>query len=136
MMGRREVEFDVPVSPTAPREARNRATRCLHDWGFVEPGWLEVAAVLVSELVTNVVQHTRVSSLRIGLHADAGSVRLSVADGSGDLPLARPPDSLGGRGLLLIEALSKGWTVLPHARGKRIEVTLQPYAGLPGPASA
>lgn len=126
-MSRRGFEFDVPVSAQAPSEARTRLRTCLHEWGFTDTGWVEAATVVLSELVTNVVQHTKAALARVALEADAMSVRLSVADNSDILPLARPPDAHGGRGFLLIEALAARWQVFPFAGGKRVVVTLRPY---------
>ncbi|MCW2943728.1 MAG: putative signal transduction histidine kinase [Actinoallomurus sp.] len=115
------------------RIARDFTSATLRSWGF--PELVEDATVIVSELVTNAVRH--------GLTPDAGTagerpVRLTlvrngpfvvciVADPSDQDPIMRAPDDAceGGRGLHVIEALSRvwGWTPLPGA-GKAVWAAL------------
>lgn len=128
-MSQRDARIDVPAGLGAPGVARHQVTNCLRAWGFTEPRWLDAAAVIVSELVTNAVQHSNGDSVPISMTADGRSVLLSVADNSAETPRRRRPDDRGGRGLMLIDALSVRWYVQDERAGKRVHVELQPYPG-------
>ena len=82
-----------------------------------------VAAVVlaVSELVTNAVEHAG-TSIEIKAGIGGGRLRVEVADGSGELPRARPPDveRVGGRGLLLVSQLADRWSVDTTPVGKTV----------------
>jgi anti-sigma regulatory factor (Ser/Thr protein kinase) len=119
--------LDVPLGPHAPSTARRAVTAVLAGWGFRDESWLDSAAIVVSELVTNAVRHGGgCVELRVECHDHR--VTLSVADGSSVVPRRRDPDDQGGRGLALIEAMSAGWGVQDHQGGKRVWVELDPCA--------
>ncbi|WP_345641966.1 ATP-binding protein [Streptomyces tremellae] len=67
--------------------------------------------LIVSELVTNAVRHAAVLSPEVGveLSVDAGWIRVSVEDDHPyrPKPLARDQTQTGGRGLLLVQELSR-----------------------------
>ena len=92
--------------------------------GRVDAGELaDTTALLVSELVSNVVLHARTPChLRIVRVADR--VRVEVGDGSDQVPAVVPPaDPLAqsGRGLQLVDGLSSDHGVeLEPGGGKRI----------------
>ncbi len=121
-------QLDVPLDRDAPGAARRAVTAVLSNWGFREADWLDAAAVVVSELVTNAVRHGG-GCLALQLEAHAERVVVSVADGSSVLPRRRDPDEAGGRGIALIEALAASWTVKNHQGGKRVQVELLPCPG-------
>ena len=120
--------LDVPLDPDAPGSARRAVTAVLSGWGFRDDDWLDATAVVVSELVTNAVLHGG-GCVALQLEADDDQVIVSVADGSSVVPRRRAPDSAGGRGIVLIEALAAGWTVENHQGGKRVRVRLRPCPG-------
>ncbi|MBG0561048.1 ATP-binding protein [Actinoplanes aureus] len=122
-------QLDVPLSREAPAAARHAVTAVLAGWGFRDTDWLDAAAVVVSELVTNAVRHGG-GCLALRLEAHDERVVVSVADGSSVVPRRRDPDGVGGRGIALIEALSAGWTVQNHQGGKRVLVELVPCPGV------
>ncbi|MEU4425185.1 ATP-binding protein [Actinoplanes sp. NPDC024001] len=128
-MSQRSVRIDVPAGLNAPSEARHEVTVSLRAWGFTEPRWLDAAAIVISELVTNAVQHAGGDSVPITVQASGRSVLLSVADKSAEAPRRRHPDDRGGRGLMLIDALSARWYVQDDGGGKCVNVELQPYPG-------
>jgi anti-sigma regulatory factor (Ser/Thr protein kinase) len=80
------------------------------------PGVIDDARLVVSELVANAVQHGRPSPdgfLNLAWEIESSNLVLSVEDG-GDQPIQpREPDpeSVDGRGLHIVESLSKSWTV-------------------------
>jgi anti-sigma regulatory factor (Ser/Thr protein kinase) len=97
---------------TVPR-ARQHARLVLRRWGLAHLA--ETAELLVSELVTNAVRASQASgqhAVRLLLTADSGGLRISVWDGAPGTPHqeeGRPGDSPGGRGLILVDALSSGY---------------------------
>ncbi len=86
-------------------------------WEWKHAGLGQDAGVVVSELVTNAViasaeLRPAVAPLRLWLGSDARScVLLAVVDASPRPPvrLNLGPDAEGGRGLVLVEALSSRW---------------------------
>ncbi|SNY75714.1 ATP-binding protein [Paractinoplanes atraurantiacus] len=125
-MAQRSLRFDVEVGPQAPGEARHRVVTCLREWGFRDGGWLDAVAVVVSEVVTNAVQHGGGHVVAITVDAYATRVTLSVADASAVVPRRREPDDRGGRGLLLLDALTDRWYVADEGSGKRVHVEFRP----------
>ncbi|MFD8057930.1 ATP-binding protein [Streptomyces cyaneofuscatus] len=131
--------------PGGVPEARHRVQEAMHAWG--EPAErIEAAALIVTELVTNAVQHTSTRRIRCRLLRSAEGVRICVwnrgraripapaspADAAG-LPVeAAPPadgpdgdDSLDcltedGRGLLLVDALAARWGTRAALAGRLV----------------
>jgi anti-sigma regulatory factor (Ser/Thr protein kinase) len=105
-----EVCFVTVSASSAPARARVATRGLLDDW-LTEPQ-VDDALLVVSELVTNAVRHTPrdVVTLRLGrtVHRVRGEM---CDDGPGfDVVLKRPaPTDLGGRGLLLVDALVSRW---------------------------
>ncbi|MDQ0990649.1 anti-sigma regulatory factor (Ser/Thr protein kinase) [Streptomyces sp. V3I7] len=86
-------------------------------------GLLEVAdaaELALTELVANVVRHVPGRRCRTCFLLMPGGVRVEVADGCSLLPVRAPRDSLadGGRGLLLVEAVTDRWGVTPRPGGR------------------
>ena len=106
----------LPADVTSPREARRRIRMLAADWPAECGAALQV---LVDELVTNVVLHARTDSTLVA-QVDGRRARVEVRDRSGAQPQTRhfALDSLTGRGLHLIEALSRRWGVTEHPDGK------------------
>ena len=112
----------IDLSPTPDSVARARR------WSIEVLGGLDAAeladtlALLVSELVSNVVLHARTAcTLTIEDHADR--LRVEVRDGSDRLPgLAARADPLAqsGRGMLLVDGLSDGHGVEPLPGGGKL----------------
>ncbi|WP_324618077.1 ATP-binding protein [Streptomyces sp. RTd22] len=83
----------------------------------------EVAALIVSELVTNAVKHARSNSIRLTItRPEAVRVRIGVVDKSKKRPVPRKSsaEDEGGRGLALVEALAEDWGTDPLPWGKRV----------------
>jgi anti-sigma regulatory factor (Ser/Thr protein kinase) len=104
------------------KSARNWAHSVVRDeWRYpVEVA--EVVALCVSELTTNAVvhaPHTVRGSTRgflVALDAQADAVRIEVHDAGEALPVPREAaaEDEGGRGLLLLDALSRKWGAHPR----------------------
>ncbi|MGR6966245.1 ATP-binding protein [Geodermatophilus sp. URMC 61] len=87
------------------------------------------AALLVTELVANVVDHVdgRASfTLEVTLAEDW--LRVSVADGSALRPAVREFEVAAprGRGVRLVEGIADRWGVEDHSDGKRVWFELAP----------
>ncbi len=108
----------LPARTEAPRLARDAARTAVLGWGLsAEVG--DTVALIVSELVTNAVLHTG-SSPTLRLRPSAEAVYVEVADDYSRQPRMRDPedDEDGGRGLHLIDALSRRWNVRTTSTGK------------------
>ena len=129
-MGELAVRLGVPRGPQAPTAARHAVLDVLHRWNLQDQAWLDSAAVVISELVTNAVMHGT-GHITVAVQMHEAIVTLSVADASPALPHHRDPDLTGGRGLPLIEALSTRWGVLHDQNGKRVWAELPPCPPAP-----
>lgn len=65
--------------------------------------------LIVSELVTNAIAHSRGSSITMMLGLDHGLLTLEVKDETGRHPAIRQPadDAENGRGLILVQAIAE-----------------------------
>lgn len=88
---------------------------------------LDDAQLLVSEIVTNAVQHGAPPIMLRVTCAGSPAMQVRVSDGS----LRRPEDRRrhpldeGGRGLMLVNVLSSAWGVEPTADGKVVWFLLE-----------
>ena len=81
---------------------------------------LRLVELLTTELVANAVEHGR-PPLRLGVERLPAALRLRVADGNPDPPVRRhqqPAEATSGRGIALVEQLSRAWGAEPAAGGK------------------
>ncbi|AJP03618.1 regulatory protein [Streptomyces cyaneogriseus subsp. noncyanogenus] len=116
------VEWSFPAEPGAVRAARSLVRGQLRRWGLECMG--DIAALLVSELVTNALRH---ATGPIGLRlvapcAGDGVLRVEVSDSLPEMPrerVARPEDE-GGRGLQLVASSSRRWGTRPREVGKTV----------------
>ncbi|MGW1496962.1 ATP-binding protein [Streptomyces sp. NPDC002402] len=96
----------------ARRVAQMRRLGCasLRFWGFDMVA--DSAALLISELVTNALQHGRGPSIGFAISCNESTVRIEVDVDSPGMPYIcrKPaPDAEDGRGLLLVAELSDAW---------------------------
>lgn len=110
----------LDAAELSAREARQLVRSVLTD-AQVSQEATEVALLLVSELVTNVVLHADGRPvLEVAVEADR--LRISVSDEGGGAPRVRtdnPALADSGRGLLLVDTLSSRWGTDPRdPRGK------------------
>jgi anti-sigma regulatory factor (Ser/Thr protein kinase) len=115
-------EIAVPATAHGPAAARSAVSATLHRWNLDQVrGVGDDAALVATELVTNAVRHTTgVSSFVLGLERIAGCLRITLADPSTTAPVLGCPtaSSTGGRGMLLIAALTRAWGTEPRPEGK------------------
>lgn len=120
----------LPVAAEAAELARRAACEALVSWGIAY--LQETAVLLVSELVTNVIQHTRTGSpmMVLRLEATQTTLRIQVEDGDPRLPQLRRPAGLdeSGFGLVVVEGLARRWGLRSTAAGKAVwaELDTQP----------
>ncbi|MCX4514157.1 ATP-binding protein [Streptomyces sp. NBC_01619] len=111
----------LPREPESLGTARRLVRVALAAWGLDELG--DDAALIVSELVSNAVQHARSHSIRVTVtRPEATRVRIGVVDRSKRLPEPQEPDGEdeSGRGLVLVATLAKSWGTDPLPWGKRV----------------
>lgn len=129
------MHHDFQVLSTAEHVplARRETAKVLAGWGMAEEV-VGTACLIISELVTNVVQHAAVLSptatVTLAVEEQAALV-LAVADAHPFKPKPLPAaHNLGGRGLFLVDALVRQVhgraEVLPETAtgGKRIVIRL------------
>lgn len=109
--------------PRSAAAARRFVARTLTRWGH--RGHVDTACLLVSEVLTNAIHHTR-TPIRLRLHHTTTEITAEITDDSTNLPqrrLAGPGDE-NGRGLMLVDALASGWGTRPAQTGKTVWFTL------------
>jgi anti-sigma regulatory factor (Ser/Thr protein kinase) len=122
----RRTELPLAALPTAPGVARGHARSVAREWGLA--GLADIVELMVSELVTNAVQASaRLKTvgppvILLWLTSDGISMVIHVWDASPALPVRKDtaPDEESGRGLMLVEALSKDHGVYRKAEGKTV----------------
>ena len=135
----RAVHAELQLSPDAesPRRARLFVSERLRAWQRNE--WDISAGLVVSELVTNAVLHAR-TPMRLRLVAGRDSLLIELHDGNSRGPVRRAysADATTGRGLGLVEALTRSWGVEEEPGGKRVwaEVTAAEWESAGGHAGA
>lgn len=112
-----DAQAAFPAELASAHAARRFATSVLRSWHCDEV--VDVAQLLVSELVVNAVLHAG-SSVSVRLALADSTVRIEVTDSSPALPEVRPidPSAVTGRGLLIVQALASAWGVDPSDDGK------------------
>ncbi|MFE2566005.1 SpoIIE family protein phosphatase [Streptomyces mirabilis] len=107
--------------PEAVRHARRFTRRTLRAWGVPDDS-MDGALLVVSELVTNALVHTD-GQVRLDITLINHRLRISVADTSPRTPVKPTSigwEATGGRGILLVEAMSATWGTVPVSGGKQV----------------
>jgi anti-sigma regulatory factor (Ser/Thr protein kinase) len=113
----------MPALPRTVGQARSYARWLLGTWQLESMG--DIVELLVSELVTNAINATGITDggpadsrliggvkpIYVCLSVRSEALRIEVWDTSSRPPLRRPAadEDEGGRGLLLVQALTKEW---------------------------
>jgi hypothetical protein len=121
----------VRPEPEAPSIARNLVGDACRQWGLI--GLLHPARAVMSELVTNAVEHAR-TELTVVVTRRGSGLQMAVSDRFEQHPRIiqqrRPrrgePLDERGRGLQMVEATATAWGSLPTPVGKVVWATLQP----------
>ncbi|GLW20574.1 hypothetical protein DI270_023135 [Microbispora triticiradicis] len=122
--------WTLPLDASSTCLARRFVRAALRDWcGDGDREAAEVAELLVSELVANAMRHGRGSPLLTLLLLRDDTLRCEVEDearvpvrarGTASRDDAAQREEEGGRGLLIVDTLSRAWGVLPTRRGKAV----------------
>ncbi|GAB1642909.1 ATP-binding protein [Krasilnikovia sp. MM14-A1259] len=102
----------------AARRARELVTEACARWDL--PELAGSGSIVVTELANNAVAHAR-TSMTVMLSRYADTIAVAVRDRSAAQPHFEgpvPPTAYGGRGLLLIDAVTRDWGSLPLSDGK------------------
>jgi anti-sigma regulatory factor (Ser/Thr protein kinase) len=121
-----QLPFDHGIDSASLRHA---VLHHLVDWQT--PDLVNDTLLVITELVENVIEHTDDGG-ELALHRYQQTVLVEVYDHSHRMPhLYRPdPRRIGGRGILLVDAISQTWGTRPTASGKVVWASLlrQPAA--------
>ncbi len=108
--------------PESAEAARKLVRAALAAWG--QEGLIEDAALVITELVSNAVDHARLESIRVVVTRPSETlVRFGVVDRSRNVPYLRTDsngDNTRGRGLLLVDALTDRWGTDRYRWGKQV----------------
>jgi anti-sigma regulatory factor (Ser/Thr protein kinase) len=122
----------LPYAPSSVAVARRRIAADLLAAGIFENAVCD-AALVVSELLSNAIRHAHPlpgSRVRVAWLLDSDAVEVTVSDGGAPTrPRVAPPSlsSLGGRGLGIVENLSRCWGIRSDERGTTV------WAVMPAP---
>jgi anti-sigma regulatory factor (Ser/Thr protein kinase) len=139
--GQRRVEFSAGRDPHVPADARRTVTQACDRWDLSD---LAIpASMVVSELVTNVIEHTD-SDVRMEVILRGAFLHIRVHDRDALGPIMGPPLGEGdigrdsGRGLRLVEryCTAWGWLTRDDGDGKVVWATLRarPIGAAAGPS--
>ncbi|MGC4867752.1 ATP-binding protein [Micromonospora sp. DT53] len=110
----------------AARQARELVTTGCERWGM--PTLTDPACIAITELVNNVVAHAR-TPMTVRLAPQEDTLHLAVHDHSPLRPTfagISPPTRAGGRGLLLIDTVTRRWGSSAVPDGKVVWCVLHP----------
>ncbi len=124
----RRASWSVWRLPDAVMHARRFTARALRSWH--EARETDAILLVVSELVTNAMTHTR-GEVHLHLTLAGERLRVAVSDSSPRAPV-KPAgldwEATGGRGIFLVEAVCAAWGSVPLSGGKQVwgEIELAP----------
>jgi anti-sigma regulatory factor (Ser/Thr protein kinase) len=124
----------LPYAPASVAVARRQLMADLDAAGVLQAA-VGDAVLVVSELLSNAIRHARPlpgASVQVAWAVDDGAVEVAVSDGGSPTrpyPAYASVSALGGRGLDIVEYLSRTWGVRTDPDGLTV------WAVLPAPAS-
>lgn len=112
--------MDFTVGEHSARHVRRIVRTYLHLWEMAE--LVDAAELALTELLTNVVRHVPGRRCAFLMLRRPEGLRVEVWDPSPALPVlgASGPLDEGGRGLVLVEAVTARWGVERRATGKTV----------------
>jgi anti-sigma regulatory factor (Ser/Thr protein kinase) len=116
------LDREFPNAPGGVRDARAFVADALRD---SDPGVVDAAVLMVSELATNAVVHTT-SPFGIGIDRVDHEVRISVTDHGGGTPQMRRASATDtdGRGLGIVAAFATAWGIDQRPDSKTVWFTV------------
>jgi anti-sigma regulatory factor (Ser/Thr protein kinase) len=130
-----EARAEFPPEAASAGRARRFVDGALRRWSCDD--MLDVAVLLVSELVANAVLHAR-TPIGVVIRLNGDRLRIEVHDGELRAPARKHYSSMSttGRGLVLVERLARDWGVAAEKDGKSVWFELDPSTALGPSASA
>ncbi|MFJ3714318.1 ATP-binding protein [Streptomyces sp. NPDC090057] len=130
-----DASWPLKQEPLSVPQARRLVSAQLADWAV--PGLGDTAELLVSEVVTNALRHTR-GPLRLNLRLCESRLLCEVEDteSAGPVRNIAGPDAEGGRGTELLDLLADAWGSARTATGKSVWFALHRPAGSAEPEQA
>lgn len=127
------VRTRLPTGTMAVPVARRFATETLRGWRFPTET-IEIAELVVSELVGNAVEHGD-GAAELTMTLRESTVRVAVLDRNPAMPTVMTPTPVDDRhrGLLIVSALTSAWGTERTAAGKSVWAEL---AGADTPGSS
>ncbi|MEU0108332.1 ATP-binding protein [Streptomyces sp. NPDC006251] len=120
-------EWTVSADPRQVGIVRRQAATQVAEWGL--PDLVDTVRLLLTELLTNAVEHTSGGCVDTRLSHHEGVLEIEVSDlGAGRAQLKKPNEEQeSGRGLMIVNALALAWGTRPRAdsRGKATWCTLK-----------
>lgn len=119
--------LDLPPTASSIPVARRLVGLLLQSWGARQD--LDDAALLLTELVANVVDHVGgTDCLTVEATYSEDWLRLAVVDCSPTPPVVQEMDiqRVRGRGLHMVQTLADRWGCEDHRGGKRVWFELRP----------
>jgi anti-sigma regulatory factor (Ser/Thr protein kinase) len=116
---RRRRQVQLACAPTTAQRVRRLVEQTCREWGI--PSVIDDAMVVASELTDNMVSHARSDGwLRLELRPQVLTV--AVADTDPRPPRLRVPGHRagGGRGLVLVDKLSRTWGTAAQVAGGKV----------------
>src|SRR3954464_3171846 len=113
----------LPIDERSVATARRLLLAALD--GREDPA-VDDAVLVISELVTNAVRHTR-TVLFVLVTIENHTLHVDVTDDNPTLPVPPDPehDATSGRGLRIVDALATRWGVTPTTEGKVVWFEMQ-----------
>jgi anti-sigma regulatory factor (Ser/Thr protein kinase) len=103
--------------PTAVPTVRTWARVIVAGWGLAPV--VHDAALVLTELTTNVVQHAGGPAFDVWLRSDRAALAIMVGDPSPAMPVrVEASDGLSGRGLIIVDAVARSWGAYRTPAGK------------------
>ncbi|MFI6339859.1 ATP-binding protein [Streptomyces sp. NPDC050535] len=126
MAGTWQIRWLLPAKPATVGCVRRRAAAQLTAWGLaIEPWAHQVLALVISELVTNAVQHGGGLTITVGLGVHRHQMTVEVWDDDATTRARTATDAQDrGLGLDLVTALASDWGTRPTFNGKSVWATL------------
>jgi anti-sigma regulatory factor (Ser/Thr protein kinase) len=121
-MAAHQLTLSVPATPTAVTAVRHQAVDAIAGWkAELDDELVHTADLVISELVTNAVQHAGPGQVSLAVRLVEAVLRVEVCDSSPALPRLGLPDrhSENGRGLFLVAALAERYGAEPTPTGKQ-----------------
>jgi anti-sigma regulatory factor (Ser/Thr protein kinase) len=119
-----EFRCTLPASPASASEARRFVESVLIRAGAA--ALADTAKLVVSELVANAILHTA-TPVDVVVKVDGDRARIEVHDGSPQLPVRKNYSNMSGtgRGLMMVERMSRAWGAEPTSTGKVVWCELE-----------